>query len=147
MGARLTCKNRNAACRVCDRLPLYICGPSLTSAQMLKRGIISFVVMIALAMVGFGHKSLTPAADAQATAYILAGGSWSDLCGQDGDPRHASADQCRACVISHGCLLDTPAVTAATLITASALVARPYQSISHLSGLDWAYAARAPPVA
>ncbi len=114
---------------------------------MIKRGLISFILMIALALVGFGHRSLAPAADAQATAYVLAGGDWSDICGQSGDPRHAQADQCLACVISHSCVTPEPAYAPALTITAATIWAAPAHRIYRLSSLDWSYPARAPPLA
>lgn len=114
---------------------------------MIRRGLISCIVVFALAFIGFGHRALTPAVDTQATAYVLAGGDWADICGQTGDPRHARVDQCLACIVSHGCLTPTPAQFPALQLATSALWIGKSASISRLSILDWAYAARAPPLA
>jgi hypothetical protein len=74
---------------------------------MIKRGIITAILTIALALLSFGHQSLSPASEAQVQSYILAGGSWADLCGDGGDPL-AGVGKCTACVISQGCALPPP---------------------------------------
>ena len=114
---------------------------------MKTRALISLVLMLALAMIGFGHQPLTAKADAQATAYTIAGGSWTDICGQDGDPRHANASPCQACVIAHNCLLDAPQLAQLAPQTRINWDTTQPRVLARLSAFNWAHAARAPPLA
>ena len=112
---------------------------------MIIRALISAIVMFALTMVGFGHRPLTPAADAQATAYALAGGSWTDICGQDGDPRHTTTPACQACIIAHSCLLAAPQIAPISTQIRITWDIPPVRSHARLTAFSWAYPARAPP--
>ena len=114
---------------------------------MKLRVLISLTLALALALVGFTHKPLNPQQDAQATAYVLSGGSWADICGNSTDPQHASFDHCQACLIGQTCLVPTRTTTPQQLLTATALFPTPTQNISRFSAMDWAYGARAPPAA
>ncbi|MDP5084296.1 MAG: hypothetical protein NWQ23_02665 [Yoonia sp.] len=78
---------------------------------MIWRGLISLCLLVALTLSSFGHRTLSADAEAQAEAFILAGGNWADLCGDDGDPL-ASGAKCMACVIAHTCHLPEPALAA-----------------------------------
>ena len=75
---------------------------------MILRGIITTILLVALTLVSFGHQTLSPQTEAQVDAYILAGGDWSDLCGESEDPL-AHASKCMACLIAQACALPAPA--------------------------------------
>lgn len=79
--------------------------------RMIYRNLITLCLLMALTLSSFGHSTLSPDAEAQAEAYILAGGSWSDLCSNQGDPLAAGA-KCIACIIGQSCLLSNPTGTA-----------------------------------
>ncbi|SFR38562.1 hypothetical protein SAMN04488005_1250 [Yoonia tamlensis] len=113
---------------------------------MILRALLSLTVAFALCLVGFGHKPLAPAQDAQAAAYVLAGGSWSDLCGQSGDPRDETAAVCQACIIAKSCAFGAFAQSAFPLVVATGHVPRAPQGLARLSNIDQANAARAPPL-
>jgi len=63
------------------------------------------VLAMALLLVSFGHRPLQ--AEPQATAYILAGGDWADLCA-DGDAPHLYGDSCMACLVAQTAHLAEP---------------------------------------
>lgn len=111
---------------------------------MITRWIILTSLMIGLTFASFGHHTVAPDKQAQAQAYILAGGDWADLCSDNGDPLGGAA-KCIACVIGHGCAL--PALNAApiraTQGTAVAWVAQD-QAVQPLRSLQ-SHTARAPP--
>jgi hypothetical protein len=75
------------------------------SVLSLWRGLLVSVLALALLLVGFGHRSLQ--AEPQATAYLLAGGDWADLCG-DTDAPHLTGDRCMACLLAQGMMLPDP---------------------------------------
>ena len=108
------------------------------------RSFIAALLTVALTLVSFGHQSVSPKAQAQADAYILAGGSWSDLCGENGDPLAHSA-KCMACLITAGCALPPPAAT----VHRTGLVIRVAWSVSadtsHVITAHAPQMARAPP--
>ncbi|WP_052700883.1 hypothetical protein [Loktanella sp. S4079] len=114
---------------------------------MALRALISLCLIVSLTLVGFGHRTLGPNTDARATAYVLAGGDWSDICGQSGDPRHAQSDRCIACVIAGGCLAPRMAELAQPDRDTRLLWRTPERDTHTLSELEWSYAARAPPLA
>jgi len=107
---------------------------------------IIMVTVIALTMIGFGHRPMAPAAQAQAAAYVLAGGSWTDLCGDAQDPT-AHNGPCMACVISSGC--DFPTASGAMVrLVSVATIAWPDQTITVPATRNTAaHLARAPPTA
>ncbi|WP_411892003.1 hypothetical protein [Yoonia sp. SDW83-1] len=72
---------------------------------MIWRGIISALGILALLTVSLGHQPPDPGKQAQAAAYILAGGSFSDLCSENGDPTAGHTPGCEACTISATCAL------------------------------------------
>jgi len=59
--------------------------------------------MIALILLGFGHRPLS----AQVNAYVISGGSLSDLCGGENAPDISHAT-CRACLITSSSDLCAP---------------------------------------
>ncbi|MDX8353528.1 hypothetical protein [Cognatiyoonia sp. IB215182] len=87
---------------------------------MIFRGIITAILLVALTLVSFGHKTLSPQTEAQVDAYILAGGDWAELCGEGGDPL-AHANKCMACLIAQACALPTPTANATQLSTSAPL--------------------------
>ena len=112
---------------------------------MIWRSIISALAIVALTLLSFGHRSADPGAQAQAAAYLLAGVSFSDLCGANGDPSGAHGETCQACIISASCALPDTA-TEATRVGPYALVdwsAQPSNAYA-TSALNTALA-RAPP--
>lgn len=111
---------------------------------MIKHGIITTILTLALTLVSFGHRTLSPAAEAQAEAYILAGGNWAELCGESGDPL-AGISKCMACVISQTCaLLDSPSVNHPTQ-TATALNWVPQRASATSANATKSHPARGPP--
>ncbi len=113
---------------------------------MFLRALISVTLALALALVGFGHQSVAPSDNAQATAYVLAGGSWADICGDSGDPRDGGT-YCQACVISQTCALNAPAQMVIAAGQAMPLDVVAPQTLNRLSTVYWAHGARAPPLA
>ncbi|MCG3267669.1 hypothetical protein [Yoonia sp. I 8.24] len=113
---------------------------------MILRALISVTLALALALVGFGHQSVAPSDDGQATAYVLAGGSWADICGDSGDPRDGGT-HCQACVISQTCALDAPTQMVIAAGQALPLHVVTPRTLNRLSTVYWAHGARAPPLA
>ena len=114
---------------------------------MMLRALLSVTLALALALVGFGHQTLAPQDDAQASAYVLAGGSWADICGQSGDQRGGSISQCQACIIAKSCTVGSSPQTVMAHPLAQKLNLTASYTINHLSTVDWANGARAPPLA
>ncbi|MDO6590761.1 hypothetical protein DS901_05105 [Loktanella sp. D2R18] len=114
---------------------------------MILRALISVTLALALALVGFGHQSVAPTDNAQASAYVLAGGSWADICGDSGDPRDGGTSYCQACVISQTCAMGAPAQMVIADAQAMPLNVAAPQTLNRLSTIYWAHGARAPPVA
>lgn len=159
---RFFCGTHTDRPRPATQSPLYNCAATRQSHLMKTVGDtlqhrarrafawriwVACVAIVALLMVGLGHNRPALQQDAQATAYVLAGGSWDDLCGQPGDPRHMDSTACQACLISHSCLLDAPLQSALRVATNSTRVWPSHHTNHDLSQLDWAYAPRAPPLA
>lgn len=86
---------------------------------MILRGVISAILLIALTLSSFGHRSLSLTDEMQAQSYLLAGGDWDELCGDADDPL-AHVTKCIACVLAQTCALPAPA--GATHITAASTV-------------------------
>lgn len=111
---------------------------------MITRWIISILLMIGLTFASFGHHTLAPDEQAQAEAYILAGGDWTDLCTDGTDPL-GNAAKCMACVINHGCTLPPngamPTQAARSISVAWVISDQTTQSPRSA----YAHAARAPP--
>lgn len=111
---------------------------------MIIRAIITTIVMIALTLVSFGHRSLSPADEAQAQSYILAGGNWADLCG-DGDDPLASSGKCMACVLSHSCALPPPSDDTRAPEIGITLKWAMRSETTAFTPRTWSHSARAPP--
>ncbi|MFA8442706.1 hypothetical protein [Yoonia sp.] len=113
---------------------------------MILRALISALVLFALTLSSFGHRTLLPAEEAQAESFILAGGNWAELCGEGGDPL-STVGKCMACVIAQTCATPTPAVMARSLSSGEAIIwpreASQTRAVSRIS----AHPARAPPFA
>lgn len=105
------------------------------------------LLSIALVATAFAHKIPT-ASDLALDAYVLAGGSMADLCGDgDGDGAMAHRD-CQACsIIGTAMLPDAPqAVTRVNYAYVATIVA-PRAARAIRTVLDPARAMRAPPLA
>jgi hypothetical protein len=126
---------------------LYSYTKPLKTRAMIVRAFLNLTLAVALVLIGFGHQPITATKDAQASAYVLAGGSWADICGQSGDPRNDSATQCQACVIGQSCPIDAPMQIPVILGFADVLRDTAPQTMRRLSTVDWANGARAPPLA
>lgn len=111
---------------------------------MILRSLIAALVLVALTLSSFGHRTLSPADEAQADAYILAGGDWASLCGESGDPLSTTA-KCMACVIAHNCALPTPVLAARPLSPGEANVWPLAADRPLVSAHTPAHPARAPP--
>lgn len=74
---------------------------SVWHKALVWRIVLTPVVVVALTLVSFGHQRLSPGDQAQAEAYLLAGGDWSAICTDD----QTIAQTCLACVISATCAL------------------------------------------
>lgn len=113
---------------------------------MILRSLISALVLIALTLSSFGHRTLSPGDEAQAEAFILAGGDWATLCG-DGDDPLSTAGKCMACVIAQNCALPTPITTARSIASGEAIIwsraAGQFPAVANTV----AHPARAPPFA
>lgn len=118
--------------------------PHASSRGVIWRGLFALLLLAALTLSSFGHRSLSPNAAAEAQAYILAGGDWASLCGESGDPL-AATEKCRACVIAQTFALPAQCSPAQPL-GRSVRIVWP----SDPAGMEWAvqyasYPARAPP--
>lgn len=111
---------------------------------MILRSIIAACILIALTLASFGHRALSPADEAKAQAYILAGGDWLTLCGNDGDPLTA-ATKCMACVIANGCALPDPADAITPAPSSTAIRWYPHTEHQIASIIQITHPARAPP--
>ncbi|MEM9785715.1 MAG: hypothetical protein AAF801_04390 [Pseudomonadota bacterium] len=112
---------------------------------MIVRGIITSLLVVALTLISFGHQTLSPKTEAQAQAYILAGGDWADLCGDAGDPL-AHVTKCMACVISQLCAVPTPSDVARPLNAGTALAWVIVLERNPAPAAHSTQSARAPPV-
>ncbi len=111
---------------------------------MIMRRIIASILMVALTLVSFGHQSLSPGAEAQAESYILAGGDWADLCGDEGDPL-AHVTKCMACLISQACAVPAPGDIAHPATTYTALTWAITPENTAIASWYSSQTARAPP--
>ncbi len=111
---------------------------------MMHRAIISLCVLIALTLSSFGHRTLSPQDQAQAQAYVLAGGDWADLCADGGAPL-TSAATCMACVVALGCAVPPPAFTATTIQVEGGIYWSVQEAQQQTAIRSYAHAARAPP--
>ncbi|KIC50512.1 hypothetical protein RA29_06680 [Tateyamaria sp. ANG-S1] len=113
---------------------------------MCKFGLIC-AVMVALATIGFAHRTAPPAtASPELAAYIAAGGSLADLCGPFDGNSPAPVQKCEACRITDtagwpsGPCTDRPVMLAK--IFAFSFIAK---RLIERHGLDAARLVRAPP--
>ncbi|MDX8348869.1 hypothetical protein SLH49_12855 [Cognatiyoonia sp. IB215446] len=111
---------------------------------MILRGIITTILLVALTLVSFGHQTLSPQTEAQVDAYILAGGDWSDLCGEGEDPL-AHASKCMACLIAQACALPAPAANATQLSASTPVRWTLAVETAVLAAPPSSHPARAPP--
>ncbi len=114
---------------------------------MIWRSLISALAIVALTLVSFGHRPLDPQAEAQATAYILAGGSFADICNETGSTNGSHLVDCAACILSATCALPDQSI-----VTTRASLARdtgwPDAHATQAHAVSrLAAAARAPPFA
>lgn len=112
---------------------------------MILRGLISALVLIALTLSSFGHRTLSPGEEVQAETFILAGGDWAALCADGDDPLSTTA-KCMACVIAQGCALPTPAAMATRLSVGDTIVWPRTTDQPVLAAQIHAHQARAPPL-
>lgn len=122
--------------------------PSYQKAEnpvhMMARWIISAALLLALTLSGLGHHSTSPDKQAQATAYILAGGNWADLC-SDGTNPTPTGNKCLACVIGPGCTLPGHANTPQKRAGSVGLAWNNGNQINTQQIQSTAHSARAPP--
>lgn len=111
---------------------------------MILRSLISALVLAALTLSSFGHRTLSPADHAQAEAFILAGGDWAALCGEGDDPL-GTAGKCMACVIAQNCALPNPKMTARSLTSGEAIIWPRAAGLFPAAARTVAHPARAPP--
>jgi len=111
---------------------------------MIFRGIIPSILLLALTLVSFGHQTLSPQTEAQVDAYILAGGDWSDLCGDSQDPL-AHATKCMACLIAQACAVPTPTDDVTPLSVSTSLRWTMVAETTVFAAPHSSHTARAPP--
>lgn len=112
---------------------------------MLKRWIITTVLMVGLAFTSFGQHGFASEEQTQAIAFILAGGDWADLCG-DGTNPLAHAGKCMACVIGKHCVLPANQDLGTHRAEARASLWITSGQTAHPAQLQSGQTARAPPV-
>ena len=113
---------------------------------MIIRGLITVLVLLALTLSSFGHRTLAPMDEARANAFILAGGDWATLCGDGDDPLN-TATKCMACIMSQSCALPPAAVTATKVFVGDAMVWPRVADQPVGATQTQAHPARAPPFA
>ncbi|MEL6681224.1 MAG: hypothetical protein AAFQ09_01100 [Pseudomonadota bacterium] len=111
---------------------------------MTIRRIIACILILTLSLAGLGHAENSPTNEAQADAYILAGGSWSDLCG-DAENSASHAEICLACLLSQTSALAEPAHFARPADTFAAITLPRCDVSNAMPSLHATPAARAPP--
>ena len=73
------------------------------------RLILVAALLVAMGSVGFAHRSSVPEMDAELLAYLEAGGSLSDICGDLGEDGPGGAERCEACRLLSAFHLPPPA--------------------------------------
>lgn len=112
---------------------------------MIWRVFISALAIVALTLVSLGHRPPDPTVQAQATAYLLTGGSFADLCADGGGLSDAHAQSCQACILSATCALPDPAGDAIRLTLPTTIAWHAHPSITGTNHAPGAALARAPP--
>lgn len=112
----------------------------------LARLLLAFALFSGMATSGFAHRLGAPTLDTGLLAYLDAGGTLADLCGDPDDPLHPSGQVCEACLLVGAAVLPpiTDTVTQAALGPALCLTA-PDRTENRSFTRDPSRGVRAPP--
>ncbi|WP_386679730.1 hypothetical protein [Loktanella sp. R86503] len=104
-------------------------------------------VIIAMASTGFAHRFVSQPLDPALTAYVAAGGSLADICGQTDGSSHHSLQSCEACQLVNAAVVPShdPACDAPFGLL-SAVHASKADLYFQSATFDMSRAPRAPPV-
>ena len=116
--------------------------------HLFGRQLMTILVIYAIVSLGFAHKTVPTPISAELAAYLAAGGSLSDICGEDHEPGHEYEIDCEACRIAdhfaifQGC---KPVVSGDLVVVQKwRFIAK---RLSQSQGLDPPRLTRAPPYA
>ena len=116
--------------------------------HLLGRQLVTVTLIGAFALLGIAHKDVPIPMSSDLAAFLAAGGSLSDICGDDHEPEHEQTIDCEACritdsfVIMHGCKQAVPVEL--EVVQKWRFIAK---RLSQSQGLDPARLTRAPPYA
>lgn len=116
--------------------------PGLNSSKLL----VVLALICALAGSGFAHRVAEPSGEPALAAYVLAGGSLAELCGDVDGPRHDILQSCEACrLVNSAVLAEHDTVVASVVGKPSRLEVSGHQSAFTATRLDQSRLVRGPP--
>ncbi|MCG3267772.1 hypothetical protein [Yoonia sp. I 8.24] len=116
--------------------------------DIISRLLTTFVLLLALGAGGLSAPVKQPTLTDDVIAYLAAGGSFSDLCGNTTDPSKASGGHCPAChLIAAAVLPDALTSAPITLPGDYTRLVATAQNMRNAQSLDPARLSRAPPQA
>jgi hypothetical protein len=116
--------------------------------NIVSRLLTTLVLFVALGAAGLSAPAKQPVLTDDVIAYLAAGGSFSDLCGDTTDPSKISATHCPACHLAAVAVLSTVTFGAQEMLARDhAQMVVVAQNIRNAQTLDSARLSRAPPQA
>lgn len=106
---------------------------------------IVIALAIALASVGFAHRTVSTAMTPALAAYVAAGGQLGDLCGTAGEGRASATQDCEACRMAENILTPGAGWIGFSQLAKTRVFAFVAKRISERNDLDPARLSRAPP--
>ena len=118
----------------------------LSRPSILMHYLTALVVKIVLALVGFAHKTTQTNLSPEMAAFVSAGGSLTDLCGDIGGTEQTGYSDCEACRIADS-MIQLRCVDSADYVTLQKTLTFAFvaKRLSQSRGLDPARLTRAPP--